>query len=427
MSIPRLRWLYGLQGAALGLLLPYLVPLMAGRGLSATEIGLVLGASGLVTLACYPMWGALADGPLGRPATLVVSSAVALVGGLWLAVAGSDPVVLTMAVSLALVGGLPWAPVSDALALQSLGEQASSYGRLRAWASFGWAVTAVCAGLAWDRVGGSAVVAAFGLAAITVALAVLLPGGVRRPGGVQRPTGRPVGPDALQDAAEHGADIVRPAAVRREWRLVLASPILLGFLAGMLIVSIGEMATWRYTSLRILDQGGGAILVGLAAALPAVVEVPVFLGSRRWERLLGLRWVYVAGALIASAMALCIGLASEAWLAALFRTLDGTAYALRHIGMVLIIGALLPLRLQAFGQSIGWLASQGVAPIFADVGGGVIYDRLGGSAVFIAASALALIGGIVVFLALSGLERGRARAPALVGPEGEAAPIVVER
>jgi hypothetical protein len=47
--------------------------------------------------------------------------------------------------------------------------------------------------------------------------------------------------------------------------------------------------------------------------------------------------------------------------------------------------------------------------------------------VFIAASALALIGGIVVFLALSGLERGRARGPALVGPEGEAAPIVVER
>ena len=120
MSIPRLRWLYVLQGAALGLLLPFLVPLMASRGLSATEIGLVLGAAGLVTLACYPMWGALADGPLGRSATLVVSAGVAFLGGIWVAAAGSDPVVLAMAVSVALAGGLAWAPVSDAIALQSL-------------------------------------------------------------------------------------------------------------------------------------------------------------------------------------------------------------------------------------------------------------------------------------------------------------------
>jgi MFS family permease len=168
------------------------------------------------------------------------------------------------------------------------------------------------------------------------------------------------------------------------------------------------------------------VLVGFAAALPALVEVPVFLGSRRWERVLGLRWVYVAGALIASAMALCIGLASEAWMAALFRTLDGTSYALRHIGMVLIIGALLPLRLQALGQSIGWLVAQGIAPIVADIGGGLIYDALGGSAVFLVASALAFVGGVVVFLVLGSLGR-HARAPAFGGSEGDTAPLAVER
>jgi hypothetical protein len=175
----------------------------------------------------------------------------------------------------------------------------------------------------------------------------------------------------------------------------------------VLVVSIGELATWRYVSLRILDQGGGTLLVGLAAALPALVETPVFLGSRRWERILGLRWIYVAGALIASVMALLIGLASEAWLVALFRTLDGTAYALRHIGMVLIIGALLPGRLQAFGQSMGWLVSQGIAPIVADVGGGLIYDAIGGGAVFVAASVLDLTGAIVVSIVLAGATLGR--------------------
>jgi PPP family 3-phenylpropionic acid transporter len=402
VSIARLRWLYGLQGAALGLLLPFLVPLLAGRGLTATEIGLVLGASGIVTLASYPMWGALADGRLGRPGALVASAAVAVVGGLWLAVAGSDPIVLTAAVSVALVGAMPWGPISDAIALQSLGDRSSSYGRLRAWASVGWAATAIAVGLAWERVGGSAMPVAFGLFAITVALSVLVPGGVRL-----AKARRAADPRATEEAAAAGADVVRPAAVRREWRLVLASPILLGFLAGLLIVAISEHATWRYVSLRILDQGGSAFLVGLAAALPALVETPVFLGSRRWERILGLRWMYVVGALISSVMALLMGLATEAWMVALFRTFDGTAYALRYIGVVLIIGALLPMRLQAFGQSIGWLVAAGIAPIIADIGGGWIYDAVGGSAVFVASAVLGALGAIVVFLALAGAGLGR--------------------
>src|SRR5687768_7560132 len=123
MSIVRLRWLYAVQGAALGLLLPYLVPLMAGRGLSATEIGLVLGASGLVSLASYPMWGALADGPLGRRRAIGATASVAVIGGLWVVAAGSDPVVLAGAVSLTLAGAVPWGAISDAIALNSLGDR----------------------------------------------------------------------------------------------------------------------------------------------------------------------------------------------------------------------------------------------------------------------------------------------------------------
>src|SRR5688572_11693335 len=161
MAIVRLRWLYAVQGAALGLLLPYLVPLMAGRDLSATEIGLVLGASGLVSLASYPMWGALADGPLGRRRAVAVTAGVAVIGGLWVVAAGSDPLVLAGAVSLTLAGAVPWGPISDAIALNSLGDRSGAYGRLRAFASLGWAASAIVAGFAWDRVGGSTVFLAF--------------------------------------------------------------------------------------------------------------------------------------------------------------------------------------------------------------------------------------------------------------------------
>jgi MFS transporter, PPP family, 3-phenylpropionic acid transporter len=427
MSIVRLRWLYALQGAALGLLLPYLAPLLAGRGLSATEIGLVLGASGLVSLASYPMWGALADGRLGRRQAVAASALVAVAGGLWLAVAGSDPLALAAAVSVTLVGELAWGPITDALALASLGERSSSYGRLRAWASVGWAVSAIAAGFAWDRVGGSVINVTFALVAVAIAVVVLLPSGGRRTAGAPEDAGR-TGPDA---AGSDVAAVPRPG-IRREWRAVLASPIILGFLAAVLITSIGVHASWRYVSLRILDQGGGALLVGLAAALPALVETPVFMASTRWARLLGLRWVYVAGALIASVLIFLIAFTVEPWIVAGLRALDGTSFALRHIGMVLIIGALLPLRLHAFGQSIGWLTAMGVAPIIADIGGGIIYDGLGSNAVFVVASMLALTGGAIAFLALAGAGLGRAAAgrttPAASQPaEGEPAPVIVDR
>ena len=80
-------------------------------------------------------------------------------------------------------GALPWGPITDALALASLGERSSSYGRLRAWASIGWAVSAIAAGIAWDRVGGSAINVAFALVAVAVAVGVLLPTGGTRTAG----------------------------------------------------------------------------------------------------------------------------------------------------------------------------------------------------------------------------------------------------
>lgn len=438
MTILRLRWLYGIQGASLGLLLPFLVPLLDDRGLEPAGIGLVLGASGLVSLLSYPMWGALADGPLGRGPSIAAAGLLAAAGGLWITLAGSDPVALTLAVSLAFVGALPWGPISDALALGALGEESSSYGRLRAWASLGWAASAVSAGAAWGALGSDVVFGAFALLALAVAGTVLVrarrseatgapvpgsswwrpergaPGPAADVGSERDPIpvrGSPDaphprdrdGPGAIPAPSPEGAP-APPAftgGMRASARLI-ASPVLLLFLLGLLVASVGEHATWRYVGLRILEQGGGAFLVGLAAALPALLEIPIFGGSRRWAGRLGLRHLFVVGALLASLLALLIGLAPEAWMVTLLRTIDGIPYALRYIGMVLIIGALLPRRFHALGQSLAWLVGMGVAPIIADIVGGLVYDRYGGTAVFAIAAVLISLGAAIAYLALSG-------------------------
>jgi MFS transporter, PPP family, 3-phenylpropionic acid transporter len=415
MTILRLRWLYGVQGASLGLLLPFLVPLLDDRGLEPAGIGLVLGASGLVSLLSYAMWGALADGPLGRGPSIAVAGLLAAAGGLWITLAGSDPVALTLAVSLAFVGALPWGPISDALALGALGEESSSYGRLRAWASLGWAVSAISAGVAWGVLGSNIVFGSFALLALAVAGTVAVRGrasaarseGARTEGARTEPDG---GLDAIPAPSPEGAPAPPPfTGGLRASAGMLASPVLLLFLLGLLVTSVGEHATWRYVGLRILEQGGGAFLVGIAAALPALVEIPIFGGSRRWAGRLGLRLIFVLGALMASLLALLIGLAPEAWMVTVLRTIDGIPYALRYIGMVLIIGALLPRRFHALGQSMAWLVGMGVAPIIGDIVGGLIYDRYGGTAVFAGAALLISIGAAIAYGALSGPAFRRAR------------------
>src|SRR5665647_916892 len=49
--------------------------------------------------------------------------------------------------------------------------------------------------------------------------------------------------------------------------VIRSSPRLLPFLGGVFLVSVAGSAAWGFVGLRILGQGGGPFLVGLAAAL----------------------------------------------------------------------------------------------------------------------------------------------------------------
>lgn len=399
-----LRRLYAVMGITIGLLLPFLVPLLDERGLEAAQIGLVLGLSGLVSLVAYPVWGVISDGWLGRRHAVAAAAAMAALGGLAIVLAGDEPVMLAAAISFTIAGVLPLLPLSDALALSVMGEDAGDFGRPRAWASLGWAGAAVGAGLLWTLVGSTPVVLAFSVAALSLAVLMLI--GIRQ-------YVEPVPSEAVLGAAPTAARVpagLRTPELRRYWPM-LASPVLLGFMLGLLLVGIGEHATMRYVGLRILDQGGGVFLVGVAAALPALLEIPVFTRSNALSKRLGLRMVFVWGALLAAVLVLFIALVSEAWQVMLLRSLDGVGYALRHVGMVLVIGILLPRSLQAVGQSAGWLVLAGIAPIIGDIAGGYVYAAFGGTALFLAAAAMLFAGGVIAYFVLAGPGFARAERP----------------
>lgn len=385
MTAIRLRALFAAQGFATGLLLPFLVPLLADRGLAPATIGLVLGVSAAVTLVAYPAWGALADTSLGRAAVLRLSAACAVGAGVAVAASGDRVALVAAAVAAVSVGAAPWGPVSDAVALEALGPAARDYGRIRRWASAGWVVGALAGGAAYLVLGPAAPPLAFAAGAVAVgAVAGGRRSGHPREGATIRPARADRGEGRLRDI---------PAALR-------LSPVLLPFLAGLFLVSLGGSGAGSFLPLQIIDQGGGPLVVAAAAALPALVEIPVFSATAGFARRLGLRGLFVVGALVAALQYAVVAVAPEPWLVTAVRTADGAAYALRYAAIVLVVGACLPAAYRATGQSAAWLVAGGIAPILADPLAGAIYDRFGGTALFATAALVIVAGTAVVALVL---------------------------
>jgi MFS transporter, PPP family, 3-phenylpropionic acid transporter len=394
-SVSSLRWLFATIGVAVAALLPFFALLLKRRGLAPDRIGLVLATLALANLVVGPIWGHVADTRSGRIRAIRASAIASIVAGL--AYARFAHGFWPLLIGAALVSGV-WAPIvpfGDALAMVRSGERAAfEYGRIRLWSSAAYAVAIVAFGAALEAIAIGWTLVFFAGAAGAIAAWAFL----------QR-----------ADPARHAARS-RLGAVGD---VIRAAPRLAPFLAAVLLVSIGTTAAWQFLPLRIVGGGGGPFLVGVAGALGAGAEVPV-MGST--SRLLGrssLRAVYVAGCVSYVLVFAIWSLTDDPLLVSLLGAIEGVGFALTYTSVVIVVGRLVPDRLQATGQAARSMIVTGLAPIVGAFGGGLVYARLGPGALFAGAAALVAAGAAIAWRTLS--------APAFAAPAavdtGPVAPI----
>jgi hypothetical protein len=325
-----------------------------------------------------------------------------MVAGLAIAATGDEAALAAAAVAGVSIGTAAWGPISDAIALEQLGSASSDYGRIRRWTSAGWVIGALVGGGLYVELGPDAPPLAFAAASITVGVAA---GGFR----TRRQAGAGHGaPTPVRRAGGRLRDI--PAALR-------ASPALLPFLVGLFLVSFGGAGAGSFLPLQIIDEGGGPIMVALAAALPAVIEIPFFSASGNLTRRLGLRALFAIGAGGAALGYAVVAILPEPWIIAAVSSAGGAAYALRYAAIVLIIGACLPVAYRAVGLSAAWFVAGGIAPIIADPLAGAVYAGLGGTALFTVAALVIAAGTAVVVAALDRPEFRAAPLPGIPSAE----------
>jgi PPP family 3-phenylpropionic acid transporter len=410
-----LRGLYLTVGVLIGVLLPFVPVILEQRGFSVPAIGGLIALTALGYLVALPAWGHLGDVVLGRRRALVVAALASSLAALLFGAPLALPLVGLAVLAYYLVesgAGM----LTDAIALGVLGARADRYGGFRLLESGSFAVAALAAGYLYDGVGYGL---AYLLAAVAGVLVAITVGAVPDP---RRAKGE--APDAASDAASpalatpggaargllgapdeqaaaHGPESEPP---QRWWRAIgsvgtalSTAPRLVGVLAAVVLVHLGVLASFTFLPLRLAQLGGPPSVIALSATVSALFEIPAMLVVGRLVPVVGLRGLFALGCgLYAAAFVLWIVLADPAVIIAT-RLLTGLGYGALTVTIVLTVGSMLPARLQASGQALYGMSTNGLASIAANLVGGLLYGGWGHGPVFAASAVGALLAAMVAW------------------------------
>ena len=311
----------------------YLPLWFADRGLTAAEIGQVLGAGAMLRVLLVPACGWVAD-RVGRSGPVLLAGAVlaAVTAGLLPGVHGFWAVLLLTAVQGVSASAL--SPLADGLTLALAARGRLQYGPTRAFGSVAYMAAAAGAGWALDR-NGSAIVpwllaAGFALAA---AVATALPD-VHTAPSVRGPDiglfqSRPFRMALLGTALIQGSHAAYYAFAPLQWRSVGISDGVIGLLIAEGVVAEVALFVWGR---RLVERLGPARLTAVAASACVV----------RWG---GLAFVTSVPGLV------------------LLQPLHALTFAFQHLSAMQVLHSLPPARAgraQATLAALGYSGATGV-------------------------------------------------------------------
>ena len=385
-QIRGLRRAYVLMGVADGTLLPFIPLYLLQRGMSPAAIGLVLAASALAALAGGLGWAYLADRRLSPERLVLTATFVAAAVALLMVVPGSTGV-LGLVIVVLTIARSPLALV-DPITLRRLRNTSrTDYARIRLRMSAGWAVSVVVAGAAYQTVGMRLI--PFLYAPLSVLLGLWI---------------------WRQVKSEPREGTTAPVPALKVRRVPVA---LLGFLVGCLLLGVALAATQNFLTVQISVLGGGALIVGAAAAFQALTEIPTMGYTHVLTKRFSHRVLFAAGCAIYLVIFIAWAFVTSAFLAALLKLAVGVAFALTFVAAVMIANDLVPARLRATGQALVKSVLFGAAPIIGAFGGGVIYGSLGPRAMFLASTFVVAGAAVIALVAVPARKPTPAEEPVL--------------
>jgi PPP family 3-phenylpropionic acid transporter len=361
----RLSFYFGAVFAVVGVMTPFWPVFLKARGLTATEIGLLLSAGLWLRVLANPLIAQLADRRGERRRPLLILTSIAMLGfacfffakGFW----GLLAVNLIASVAFSSI-----MPLGETVVLGAVYRLGLDYGRLRIWGSITFIATSFAGGPMLAVFGSWSVLWAM-LALLTIVLfsCALLPKETKG--------------EAQTSAAPSGA-VLR----------LLGQPAFLLFLLAGGLSSASHAVLYGFATLHWRSVGFSDILIGALWAEGVVAEIILFwLGNRLLSRF-GAANLLALGAAAGTVRWTAMGLSDALWLALLTQALHAFTFGAAHLGAMHFIARAAPVAMSATAQSLHGAVGAGIAVGIVMAGAGWLYQAFAnGAFFFMAAIALA--------------------------------------
>jgi PPP family 3-phenylpropionic acid transporter len=263
----------------------------------------------------------------------------------------------------------PVIPLSDATTLEWLSRHGGSYGSVRVYGSFGFLVSSLIAGAL--LVGGR--------------LHLLFP-----------VYGLFLGCTFLAGLAAPRQRAAPSRAQRGSVQLVLRNRTAVVFLI-LVGCGFGTSAAYNtFFALYLHGLGAGTALIGVAAALASLSELPVMALSGRFIARFGVKPLLLLGLGTAAVRWLAYGLLHDVRIVLVLQLLHGLTFAASYVAGVTFMDLQVPPQLRSTGQTLFYGATFGIGTVAGANLFGALYDRVQAHGMFLAA-------GVICGLAVAGI------------------------
>lgn len=349
----------------LALFIPFLPVFLKGQGLTTSEVGLIIGAGGFVTIFAQPLWGMISDKTKTlRKVMLFLIFMTAICGFLLFNMASFwGLVIVSMFVYFFL---MPLDPLTESLNYTMTEAAGTSYGSVRTYGALGYAVLSLVVGYVMKWFGMNSISILFIL--IGVACFIIM---WKLP---DAPTSsKPVTIDGLKK--------------------ILTNKEMLLFLTLIFASSIPARMNDTFLGIHIDTLGGDTSLVGIAFFLSAASEIIVFALSVWWLRK-GQELLIITLAIFCYALRFFLsGLVESPVMLAMIQLLQMLTFPIYYTAAIQYLYQIVPREWRATGQTVLALLFFGISGIISSSVGGFLYHSYGGHIFYYTIAGISFIAG----------------------------------
>lgn len=371
-----IRILYFLVFCCTASWLPVLADFCHNKGLTPSQISLVLSTTPIMMFAVQPLYGFLAD-RFGYKKSLLIASSLASISYLvYLIDDGFYWILLSTFLMSIFYNTIQ--PLLDSISLNLVEvDKKLSYGSLRVAGALGWSFTGLVIGQVIDQFDIKFI---FLVSSISMALFFVFV--------------------FLMKNENQENIVVETLTLKGASRLFKNKQLLL-LLAIVLLVSVAGTSIWNFYSLYMKANGASATLVSYGLSLQGLVEIPFFYFSARIIARLGMRTTLLITVIATAIRLVLYSVTTTPEFALPVELLHGVSWSLFWVVCVELVYKLVQKEVLATGQSLLYAAYYGAGAVLGNYWVGYLSEMgLSLPVLFLVNAVVVLIAFILIVVAL---------------------------